>query len=509
MKPLILLISFILAISIISCNNVSNSYDQASRVVISGKVLTPDSSINKVSIGLNLPGLGQELYYSQLNSEGAFEISFETYRPTDLWLIYKTSFLVIVHPGDSIYIEFDGNSWWRPEILKSVRFEGIRKQSNEYASQFQRLYFSNPIYTNDKPINKAISEYEPEDFLKFLDTLKMHYDSILNSFVSQYNPNDEVKEWASTYLESSYYKEVVDYPLQRGFVTGQCLLSPGFPDNYFDAFLSSLPLSDSMLISGYSVIDYINLFQSYFILVDLWQLVENKKYIDEKGFVRINKSELDSLRINYMLSKINDDLFKQLLLTNHFKMDMETSGIELFEKYIDVIEKEITLPFLINPLKKRYAIARDRLLNPTTLENTILISLDDVSSEAVFDSILNSTNGKVSYIDCWATWCGPCMSEFPESKRLMELFKDDEVNFLFLCLESDEDKWKATIDEFDLGGIHYFLTRNQGDELKKTINLTGYPFYLLVDSDGNIIEKGSHLRPSLAEEKIFTLIKRD
>ena len=33
---------------------------------------------------------------------------------------------------------------------------------------------------------------------------------------------------------------------------------------------------------------------------------------------------------------------------------------------------------------------------------------------------LNDLAGKIVYIDVWATWCGPCIKEFPSLKELVQ-----------------------------------------------------------------------------------------
>jgi len=110
-------------------------------------------------------------------------------------------------------------------------------------------------------------------------------------------------------------------------------------------------------------------------------------------------------------------------------------------------------------------------------------------------------------VDCWATWCGPCKTEMPYSKELSKQMVDKEVAFVYLCLDSEEKQWKATLSELQLNGQQYFLTKDQSTDFRKAFEISGIPFYFLVDSKGAIVEKGSHLRPNNVKEKIEKLLK--
>jgi thiol-disulfide isomerase/thioredoxin len=60
------------------------------------------------------------------------------------------------------------------------------------------------------------------------------------------------------------------------------------------------------------------------------------------------------------------------------------------------------------------------------------------------DSIVrvDEFKGKVIYIDLWATWCGPCLKELKYLQQLKEKFKDKNVVFLSISIDTDINKWK-------------------------------------------------------------------
>ena len=109
-------------------------------------------------------------------------------------------------------------------------------------------------------------------------------------------------------------------------------------------------------------------------------------------------------------------------------------------------------------------------------------------------------------MDCWAPWCAPCMKEMPHSKKLMSEMKDRNVAFVYICLNSEEKQWRATLDELQIGGQHYFLNNAQSSTFREIFEVQGIPHYILFNKKGTIIEKGSHLRPDNAKDKIVDIL---
>lgn len=121
---------------------------------------------------------------------------------------------------------------------------------------------------------------------------------------------------------------------------------------------------------------------------------------------------------------------------------------------------------------------------------------------------LSDLKGKVVYIDTWATWCGPCIAEFPHSKKMVEHYKDNQdVAFLFVSVDEDTQKWKSFLKgDRAPQGIH--VNQNSAstpDEssIYSLYSMSGIPHYILVDKAGKIkVNKGP--RPS--EKESYELI---
>jgi thiol-disulfide isomerase/thioredoxin len=187
---------------------------------------------------------------------------------------------------------------------------------------------------------------------------------------------------------------------------------------------------------------------------------------------------------------------------------LEDQHIELYEKNSDILKFNLTRPYIIKTVSEHYNKAKEHLNNPETSSKAILDSIKTSDVSEIFNSILAKHKNKVLYIDCWATWCAPCRGEMPHSKKLIEKFAGKDIEFIFLCIDSEKDNWKAMLSEFQIGGTHYYLTNAESSALRKILSISGVPHYVMVDKNGTILKQGHDIRPSsgLAESEIQKLL---
>ena len=105
-------------------------------------------------------------------------------------------------------------------------------------------------------------------------------------------------------------------------------------------------------------------------------------------------------------------------------------------------------------------------------------------SEVTFESVLEMHKGKTVLIDIWASWCKDCIAGFPDLKKLQE--DNPNINYVFLSLDKDTERWKAGIDKYDLHGRHYFIKHGWKGPLCSSIDLDWIPRYILLDESGQI-----------------------
>ncbi len=114
---------------------------------------------------------------------------------------------------------------------------------------------------------------------------------------------------------------------------------------------------------------------------------------------------------------------------------------------------------------------------------------------------LKESLGKVTIIDFWASWCGPCRAENPNVVALYNEFHPQGLNIIGVSLDKDAAKWKDAIAKDGLIWSHVSNLKFWEDPIAKQYNVQSIPATFILDEKGNIVAKdlrGEELRAKVA-----------
>lgn len=95
--------------------------------------------------------------------------------------------------------------------------------------------------------------------------------------------------------------------------------------------------------------------------------------------------------------------------------------------------------------------------------------------------------GKVVFLNLWATWCGPCRVEMPSIQKLYEGMDPEKVQFVILSLDRDDALTK--IEEFVDKNNYTFPVYQPKGSLPVQLQVPSIPTTLIIDPNGNIVTK--------------------
>ena len=107
-------------------------------------------------------------------------------------------------------------------------------------------------------------------------------------------------------------------------------------------------------------------------------------------------------------------------------------------------------------------------------------TLHDLDGQSVS---LSQFKGKVVLLDFWASWCGPCIGDLPNLRKIKEQVAAQPVVFLNVSLDANEGAWKQAIAKHEIKGVHV-----RSEQVAQAYNVSGIPRYYLVDPQGLIVE---------------------
>jgi len=99
--------------------------------------------------------------------------------------------------------------------------------------------------------------------------------------------------------------------------------------------------------------------------------------------------------------------------------------------------------------------------------------------------------GKVLLLDFWATWCGPCIAELPNVKRVYEKYHRQGFEIVSISLDRNIETLREFINKEKLNWTHiYNLSLTQGEDIATQYGVESIPQMILVGRDGKIVNTG-------------------
>ena len=102
------------------------------------------------------------------------------------------------------------------------------------------------------------------------------------------------------------------------------------------------------------------------------------------------------------------------------------------------------------------------------------------------DAQSTSGGGKVTLLDFWATWCGPCRHALPGLKQLQAAYGADKVEVISISEDEDEGTWQSFVTQNQMNWTQRIDSDHQ---LMRQYGASALPTYVLIGKDGNVVQQ--------------------
>ena len=119
---------------------------------------------------------------------------------------------------------------------------------------------------------------------------------------------------------------------------------------------------------------------------------------------------------------------------------------------------------------------------------------------------LKESLGKVTIVDFWASWCGPCRQENPNVVAIYKELHSKGLNIIGVSLDKDKSKWKEAIAKDKLTWNQVSNLKFWDEPIAAQYKVESIPATFILDASGNVVAKD--LRGDALRAKIIELLAK-
>ena len=115
---------------------------------------------------------------------------------------------------------------------------------------------------------------------------------------------------------------------------------------------------------------------------------------------------------------------------------------------------------------------------------------------------LEQYRGKVVLLDFWAVWCGPCIAEMPNVKKVYDSYKDEGFDIIGISLDTDEERLRNYLTENEIPWRQVFSGKGWNSPVSQQYGIRAIPAPWLIDKEGKLIShqaRGEALKNMVVE----------
>lgn len=410
-----------------------------------------------------------------------FPVTLNKDKKFDISIPIDTTQIIELNIGDQAY----------PIVAKAGRSLKLKITRSEFPAGVKVTGYTGPwdsLYSNYYPKEQKILDEANEKLTKFEEGKP-------TNIVSLYQRRYKLakKYFERTPLDNLYYKAVGEYLVKRLEQLKYQRRQKSIPaekirQNIIEEAKQLQFFSfKSLHAQRAGIRDFTNAYANTFGVADSLDKAYNQDLM-QYDVKRLGYKKLDSARTSVLQyvpegrAKAYAKLFLVAERIGEMPLKISTPG---YKKYLNQYSDYPKYSSFLRSFYKRIKrVSPGQPAVPFTLpnQNEKMVHMKDF-------------RGKYVLLDFWASWCIPCLDEFPYMKKIYREYPRDEFEIVGISIEKDSLRWRQALRKFQNPWPQLYGGNEFQQETFRTYQGGGIPFYILVGPKGNII-RYNDVRPS-------------
>lgn len=336
------------------------------------------------------------------------------------------------------------------------------------AADFNYMTYAQHKEKKDKLHSKDLGGMNMDSILLFRKQMATNKQNVLDKYKLTHNMSGAYYKWIQSRYRYEPYERTYVENIDKGDTISNTmllhLLELGINDDY--AALNTIEYNDLVELYMREKARSVKIeptLQAYF-------------NFSKGNYLQGNTKEVHQTRVITWFMRADDSIYNSV-----------------YKTYDEIVKDTIIKSYVIKERKEYQKLQES--------------GAEHISKYTTLNEIFSRYRGKVVYIDFWASWCAPCRSEMPDAAALKQQLKNKDVVFIYMGYRDKEKAWLKAREDLAIEGEHYLLSDKLMKEANEAFDISGIPHYVIIDRDGNVVNKHAG-RPQQVYEQLFKLAEK-
>lgn len=391
-----------------------------------------------------------------LSADGCFSIEYELPKPEEGYLYVKEgderySYCFYLSPAATLQVEVTADT---------VVYGGETGAQSRYIQMHRDMYSCSKTFSEEVWLQLPDFEACKQYVAKQQQLLRAALDKVTDSVFVNEKEKRLHKELSDCYMSYAIAKQKKGIDMQK--------------DTAFMEYVGQLNIND---------VEQIDLTSRY---IDWYMSAYPERYNlpEPAAALRYARELVSNQAVRDLLARRSLMLIE---MARMFGSDVSAWAGPVYEEFLNLSAEEEMCAYI----RKELQVMTHLQVGAEAVEFRM------VDTEGKIHSLKDVVGkGRYTYIDFWATWCGPCCKEIPFLEKLVKKYKENmNLRFVSISLDKDREAWlkKLAVDRPEWE--QYNVPEEYEPACSQAYGITGIPRFMLFDKEGRMMQ-ASASRPS-------------